>query len=64
MGGAVLVRTLQLQHDFAGGVKLEALIGNGRAGDVAASSSSSRYATPAFELLALISVTARPRMCP
>ena len=36
MGGAVFVRTLQLQHDLAGAVELEPFVGDGRPGDVAA----------------------------
>jgi hypothetical protein len=36
MGGAVFVRTLQLQHDLAGAVTLEPIIGDRRAGDIAA----------------------------
>lgn len=36
MGGAVFVRTLQLQHDLAGAVTLEPFVGDGRAGDIAA----------------------------
>ena len=68
-GRAILVGALQLQlvaalvfmlHCLAGSAALEAFIGNGRAGDVAAGSSSSRYATQVLKLLALISVTARP----
>jgi hypothetical protein len=36
MGGPVLVRTLELQHDIAGVVEFESFIGNRGAGDVAA----------------------------
>ena len=36
MGGAVFVRTLQLQHDLAGAVELEPFVGDGRPGDIAA----------------------------
>ncbi len=35
MGGAVLVRALELQHDIAGVVEFEPFIGDGGAGDVA-----------------------------
>ena len=49
MGGAVAVGTLELQHDLAGWTAFEPLVGNGRAGDIAAQ---------AFELLALMSATA------
>ncbi len=41
MGGAVFVRTLQLQHDLAGAVELEPFVGDGRPGDVGQSCSSS-----------------------
>src|SRR3954466_13346554 len=53
MGGAVAPRALELQHDLAGTGALEPLVGNRRAGDVAAQ---------AFELLALMGVTAYCRM--
>ena len=36
MGGAVFVRTLQLQYDLAGAVTLEPFVGDGRPGNVAA----------------------------
>ena len=36
MGGAVFVRTLQLQHDLVGAVALEPFVGDGRSGDIAA----------------------------
>ena len=36
MGGAVFVRTLELQHDLAGAIALEPFVGDGRPGDVAA----------------------------
>ena len=36
MGGAVFVRTLQLQHDLAGAVTFEPFVGDGRSGDIAA----------------------------
>jgi len=36
MGGAVFVRTLQLQHDLAGAVALEPFVGDGGPGDIAA----------------------------
>src|SRR5262245_1588451 len=36
MGGAVFVRTLQLQYDLAGAVTLEPFVGDGRPGDIAA----------------------------
>jgi len=36
MGGAVFVRTFQLQHDLTGAVALEPFVGDGRPGDVAA----------------------------
>ena len=53
VGGAVSVGALQLQHDLASAVALEAFIGNGRARDVAAQ---------VFELLALIGAAAHRRM--
>src|SRR3954468_18968405 len=53
MGGAVAPGTFELEHDLACAIALEPLIGNGRAGDVAAQ---------AFELLALMGVTAYCRM--
>src|SRR3954467_15997941 len=49
MGGAVAPGALELQHDLACAIALEPLVGNGRAGDIAAQ---------AFELLALMGVTA------
>jgi hypothetical protein len=36
MGGAVFVRTLQLQHDLAGAITFEPFVGDGRPGDIAA----------------------------
>src|SRR5215510_14157231 len=36
MGGAVFVRTLQLQYDLAGAIALEPFVGDGGPGDVAA----------------------------
>ena len=36
VGGAVAPRALELQHDLAGAIALEPLVGNGRAGDIAA----------------------------
>ena len=36
MGGAVFVRTLQLQYDLAGAIALEPFVGDGRPGDIAA----------------------------
>jgi len=36
IGGAVLVRTLQLQHDLAGAVTLDPFVGDGRPRDLAA----------------------------
>lgn len=48
MGGSVPVAALELQHDLAGAIALEPLIGNRGAGDVAAQ---------AFELLALSHAT-------
>ncbi len=36
MGGAVLVRALELQHDIAGVVEFESFVGDSGAGDVAA----------------------------
>ena len=36
MGGAVFVKTLQLQHDVAGAITLEPFVGDGRPGNVAA----------------------------
>src|SRR3954447_21934171 len=53
MRGAVAPRALELQHELACAIALEPLIGNGRAGDIAAQ---------AFELLALMGVTAYCRM--
>ncbi len=35
VGGAVLVRALELQHDITGAVEFEPFIGDGGAGDVA-----------------------------
>ena len=52
MGGAILVSALQLQHDLAGGVAFEPLVGDRWAGDVAAQ---------VFELLALIGATAHAK---
>jgi hypothetical protein len=49
MGGAVAPGALELEHDLAGAIALEPLVGNRRAGDIAAQ---------AFELLALMSATA------
>ena len=53
MRGAVAPRALELQHDLACAIALEPLVGNRRAGDVAAQ---------AFELLALMGATAYWRM--
>ena len=53
MGGAVFVRTLQLQHDLAGAVTLEPFVGDGRPGDIAAE---------LLEFLALIGAPAHRRM--
>jgi len=53
MGGAVAPGALELEHDLACAIALEPLVGNGRAGDIAAQ---------AFELLALMGVTAYCRM--
>jgi len=39
MRGAVAVGTLQLQHDLAGAITLEAIAGNGGASDIAAHTS-------------------------
>jgi hypothetical protein len=36
MGGAVFVRTLQLQYDLGGAVTLEPFVGDGRPADIAA----------------------------
>jgi len=36
MGGAVFVRTLQLQHDLAATVTFEPFVGDSRSGDVGA----------------------------
>ena len=36
MGGTVVVRTFELQHDITGTIAFEAFVGNGWAGDVAA----------------------------
>ncbi len=49
VGGAVAPGALELQDDLAGAIALEPLVGNGRAGDIAAQ---------AFELLALMGATA------
>ena len=48
MGGAVAPRAFELQHDLAGAVAGEPLVGNGGAGDVAAQ---------AFKFLALMGAT-------
>src|SRR4051812_37449683 len=48
MGDAIAPGTLELQHELACAIALEPLIGNGRAGDIAAQ---------AFELLALMGVS-------
>jgi hypothetical protein len=40
MRGAVAVGTLQLQHDLAGAITLEAIVGNGGASDTAAHTSA------------------------
>ena len=53
MGGAVFVRTLQLQHDLAGAVTLEPFVGDGRPGDIAAE---------LLQFLALIGAPAHRRM--
>src|SRR4051812_30021025 len=53
MRGAVPPGALELQHELACAIALETLVGNRRAGDVAAQ---------AFELLALMGVTAYCRM--
>src|SRR5205809_6854839 len=53
IGGAVAPGTFELEHDLACAIALEPLIGNGRAGDIAAQ---------ALELLALMGVTAYCRM--
>jgi hypothetical protein len=53
MGGAVFVRTLQLQHDLPGAVELEPFVGDGRPGDIAAE---------LLEFLALIGAPAHRRM--
>ena len=44
MGGAVAPGAVELEHDLAGAIAFEPLVGNGRAGELAAQ---------AFELLAL-----------
>jgi hypothetical protein len=36
MGGAIFVRTLQLQHDLTGAVTFDPFVGDGRPGDIAA----------------------------
>jgi hypothetical protein len=36
VGGPILVRALELQYDLAGPIALEALVGNGGTGDIAA----------------------------
>src|SRR5919106_999065 len=53
MGGAVFVRTLQLQHNLAGAIALEPLVGDGRPGDVAAE---------LLQFFTLIGAPARRRM--
>jgi len=53
MGGAVFVRTLQLQHDLAGAITFEPFVGDGRPGDIAAE---------LLELCALIGAPAHRRM--
>ena len=53
MGGAVFVRTLQLQHDLAGAVTIEPFVGDGRPGDIAAE---------LLEFCALIGAPAHRRM--
>ena len=53
VGGAVPVGAFELQHDLAGAIALEPLVGDGGAGDVAAQ---------AFELLALMGATTDCRM--
>ena len=45
MGGAIAPGAFELQHNLAGAIALEPLVGNSRAGDVAAQ---------AFEMLALM----------
>ena len=53
MGGAVVVRALELQHDLAGAIAFEPFVGNRGAGDIAAQ---------AFEFLALTGATAHCRV--
>ena len=54
MRGAVVVGTLELQHDLAGAITLEPFVGNGGARDIAAQ---------AFEFLALTGATALLEAC-
>src|SRR3954467_6561708 len=54
MGGAVAPGTFELEHDLACAIALEPLVGNGRAGDIAAQ---------AFELLALMGAPQRTAAC-
>src|SRR5262245_55401220 len=53
MGGAVFVRTLQLQDDLTGVIALEPFVGDGRPGDVAAE---------VFQFRTLIGAPAHRRM--
>ena len=53
MGGAVAPEALEPEHDLAHWIALEPLVGNRRAGDIAAQP---------FEFLALVGATAHCRM--
>ncbi len=53
VGGAILIRAFQLQHNITGAVEFEPFIGDGRAGDVAAQ---------LLELVALIHGAAHRRV--
>jgi len=50
MGGAVLERALQLQHDIAGAITLEPFVGDRRAGDIAISGDAQRDLTSRITL--------------
>ena len=65
MSGAVFVRTLQLQHDLAGAIALEPVVGDGRSGDVAAEllRPRSRTATPRRSPPRSVRITTNPSRC-
>ena len=54
MGGAVLIRALQLQHPLAGAVALDPLMSERRSGNVTAQT---------FQVLALIDTASRTAAC-